>query len=307
VKQHEAIIGGSSEIKPPLREVPNNTHRNTAKAHTDDQTHPVYVTTNETSKADPESVLTRDKDPQNPERVDRIMKEVTIGPDIMQEQCEIVQKLLEEYANCFTLSIKEVNAIPGAVHKLNIPKDATFWMKIPPRSYNPDQRAFVNGKVNKMLEAGIVHPIHPSEVRFIVQTVLVKKTHEGQGLSIKELKYKVSEQCIKNNLPGKFDIPPQPESDTHNPSKHDTPIKWRICQDFNGINKVTEVAPVLQGDIGAKQLRLSGHQYVHVFDFAAGFYGISVHPNSQLYITFFIEGRGYFTYQHCAFLSIKSS
>ena len=126
-------------MKPPLREVPNNTHCNTAEAHTDDQMHPVYVTTNETSKADPESVLTRDKDLQNPEHINRIVKEVTIGPDIMQEQHEIVQKLLEEYANCFTLSIKEVNAIPGAVHKLNIPKDTTFQTKIPPRLYNLDQ------------------------------------------------------------------------------------------------------------------------------------------------------------------------
>jgi hypothetical protein len=50
------------------------------------------------------------------------VKEVTIGPDITQEQREIVQKLLEEYADCFALSIKEVNAIPGTVHKLNIQK-----------------------------------------------------------------------------------------------------------------------------------------------------------------------------------------
>jgi Reverse transcriptase (RNA-dependent DNA polymerase) len=70
-----------------------------------------------------------------------------------------------------------------------------------------------------------------------------------------------------------------------------------MCQDFNGINKVTEVAPVPQGNIHAKQLRLSRHRYVHVFDFAAGFYGISVHPDSQPYIMFFVEGRGYFAYQ----------
>jgi hypothetical protein len=74
-----------------------------------------------------------------------------------------------------------------------------------------------------------------------------------------------------------------------------------MCQDFNGINKVTEVTPVPQGDIRAKQLRLSGHRYVHVFDFAAGFYGISVHPDSQPYITFFVEGRGYFAYQRMPF------
>lgn len=70
-----------------------------------------------------------------------------------------------------------------------------------------------------------------------------------------------------------------------------------MCQDFNGINKVTEIAPVPQGDIRAKQLRLSGHRYLHVFDFAAGFYGIAVHPESQPYITFYVEGMGYFTYQ----------
>jgi hypothetical protein len=74
-----------------------------------------------------------------------------------------------------------------------------------------------------------------------------------------------------------------------------------MCQDFGGINRVTEVAPVPQGDIRAKQLRLSGHRYVHVFDFAAGFYGIAVHPDSQPYITFFVEGRGYFAYQRMPF------
>ena len=36
---------------------------------------------------------------------------------------------------------------------------------------------------------------------------------------------------------------------------------------------------------------------MHVFDFTAGFYGIAVHPDSQPYITFFVEGRGYFAYQ----------
>ena len=74
-----------------------------------------------------------------------------------------------------------------------------------------------------------------------------------------------------------------------------------MCQDFGGINKVTEIAPVPQGDIRAKQLRLSGHRYVHVFDFAARFYGIAVHPNSQPFITFFVEGRGYFAYVRMPF------
>ena len=40
---------------------------------------------------------------------------------------------------------------------------------------------------------------------------------------------------------------------------------------------------------------------MHVFDFTAGFYGIAVHPDSQPYITFFVEGRGYFAYQRMPF------
>lgn len=288
-------------MKPPLREVLNNTSCESADVRTDKTTHPVHVISDGTPKLDLESILTRVSNPHKPERVQRIKQEVTIGPDLTDTQRQVVQDLLEEYADCFALSINEVNAIPGTTHKLNIPEGATFRTKIPPRSYNPDQRAFVNTKVNEMLEAGIIRPIHPSEVRFVAQTVLAQKTHEGQGLCIDELKYKVNGQCLENGFPNEFEMPPKPESTTNPTINQNTPIKWRMCQDFGGINKVTEVAPVPQGDIRAKQLRLSGHRYVHVFDFAAGFYGIAVHPDSQPYITFFVEGRGYFAYQRMPF------
>src|ERR1700678_4268759 len=35
--------------------------------------------------------------------------------------------------------------------------------------------------------------------------------------------------------------------------------------------------------------------------FAAGFYGVAVHPDSQPYITFYVKGRGYFPYKHMPF------
>ena len=98
-------------------------------------------------------------------------------------------------------------------------------------------------------------------------------------------------------IPSKFILPPQSEPNPTQTPKQNIPVKWCMRQDFGGINKVTEIALVPQGDIRAKQLRLSGHRYVHVFNFAAGFYGISVHPDSQPFITFFVEGRGYFAYQ----------
>ena len=120
-------------------------------------------------------------------------------------------------------------------------------------------------------------------------------------MSIEELKYKVNKQCLQHGLPNEFDLPPIPEPNPNKAIKQDTPIKWRLCQDFGSINKVTEIAPVPQGDMRAKQLRLSGHRYIHIFDFAAGFYGIAVHPDSQPYITFYVEGRGYFAYVRMPF------
>ena len=123
--------------------------------------------------------------------------------------------------------MKEVNTIPGAVHKLNIPEGATFRTKIPPRLYNPDQRAFVDAKVNEMLEAGIIRPIHPSEVRFVAQTVLAQKTHEGQGLDVEELKHRVNNQCLENGFQNEFEMPPQPDKSQNPPaSTQSTPIKW---------------------------------------------------------------------------------
>jgi hypothetical protein len=56
--------------------------------------------------------------------------------------------------------------------------------------------------------------------------------------------------------------------------------KRRICQNFNKVNRVMNIAPMPQGDIRAKQLRLSGHRYVSVFDFAVGFYAVEVPEES---------------------------
>ena len=110
-----------------------------------------------------------------------------IGPDVTHDQHQTVQELIKEYADCFALSMKEVNTIPGAIHKLNILEGANFQTKIPPMLYNPDQHAFIDSRVDKMLEAKIIWPIHPSEVQFIAQTVLAKKVHDGQELDMTSL------------------------------------------------------------------------------------------------------------------------
>jgi hypothetical protein len=228
VKQRVSVTGGSSETNPPLREVPHSNSYNPTESSTDTLAPPADIMPIEVHNTDPGSIFTRDNDPRKPERVARIIKEVTVGPDVTQEQRQSVESLLEEFADCFALSLKEINAIPGAVHKLNIPEGSTFRTKIPPRSFNPDQRAFVNAKVDEMLEAGIIRPIHPSEVRFVAQTVLAQKAHDGQGLCIDQLKHIVNDQCLCHGIPNEFEMPPQPDPMIDHPTKPDAPRKWRM-------------------------------------------------------------------------------
>jgi len=57
---------------------------------------------------------------------------------------------------------------------------------------------------------------------------------------------------------------------------------------------------MFQGDICAKQQRLSGHRYVSVFDFASGFYAIEIPDKWRPYFTFFVDSRGYIWYKRMA-------
>ena len=245
------------------------------------------------------TIYTRHTNPFKPDRVAKILAEIKIGTDVTPAQHHETLDLIKEFADCFALAISEVNTVPGAVHKLDIPEDATFRTKIGQRSLNPPQKAYIHGKVKEMLAAGIIEPIHPRDVRAVAPTVLAKKTHDGLGLPMDELKHLLNDQCVEHGMPSIPDLPPRPAPVDTDDTASGT--KWRICQDFGEINKVTQIAPMPQGDIRAKQQRLSGHRYIHVFDFAAGFYAIAIDPDSQPYIVFYVEGWGYFKYLRLPF------
>ena len=69
-------------------------------------------------------------DPFKAERVDTVLTEVTIGDDLNKEEHVSIVNLLCKFADCFALSMSEVTAVPGAVHKLNIPAGTTFKKKL---------------------------------------------------------------------------------------------------------------------------------------------------------------------------------
>ncbi|CAA7271056.1 unnamed protein product [Cyclocybe aegerita] len=244
--------------------------------------------------------------PFNPARVKAILEDITIGADLSHEQRQEVLALLAEFADCFALSMSEVIAVKGAEHQLNIPDGATFKTKVNQQPLSQPQKVFYDEVIDKMLEADIIQPIPHRDVKCCGATTLAKKAHEGAGLTLEELQHRVNDNCTEAGFAPAFEhlLPPQPvQSD--NPSEstvNSSPNqKWCVCQDFAELNNVTKVPPMPQGDIRMKQQRLSGHRWVTTFDFASGFYARAIPEDQQPYVCFYVQGRGYFSYERMPF------
>jgi hypothetical protein len=238
------------------------------------------------------NLFTRMTDPQKPERVQELLRLITIGDDLNPEQREKVQELITSFADVFALSVSEVKIV-------DIPPETKFPMKVHQKPLTPPQRRYLYESIDTMLEAGVIEACSPDDVKCISPTTLAQKTHQGKGLDLAELQHRVNEECTSQGMEPKFDLPPRtiPISDDSTPEEP----KWRICQNFSQINKITKIAPMPQGDIRSKQQRLSGHRWVSGFDFAAGFYAVLVDEDSRPYTAFYVEGRGYFRYKRMPF------
>lgn len=245
------------------------------------------------------NIFTRATQPDKPERIQELLRLVTIGDDLSSEEREKVRQLITSFADIFALSVSEVGVAEDAVHRLEIPPDATFAKKVNQKPLTPPQRRYLYESIDTMLKAGVIEACTPEEVKCISATTLAQKAHEGKGLSLEELQHRVNDECITHGMETKFELPPRtnPTPDDSTPSDP----KWRICQNFSQINKLTKVAPMPQGDIRAKQQRLSGHRWVSGFDFAAGFYAVLLDPESRPYTAFYVEGRGYYRYKRMPF------
>ena len=183
-------------------------------------------------------LLTRKTDPRNPARVEAILAEITIGPDLTPDQRESVRLLISEYAACFALSMSEVMPVEGAILPLDIPRDKQFRTKINQRPQSPPQKEFFNGVINKMLAADIIRPIAHQDVKCCAATTLAKKTHEGEGLTLDTLKHHINDECVTAGYPSAFEQLPLKEEtylDAKTPSVEN---KWRVCQDFAELNQV---------------------------------------------------------------------
>jgi hypothetical protein len=237
----------------------------------------------------------RQTDPFHADRVQAILEVVKIGEDLTSEEHEKVRNLIAVHADCFTLSVRKVVPAKDAMLHLEVPNDMPLPTKTRQRTFTPPQRHYLHKKILEMLEAGIIKRADPAKIKCVSPTMLGQKQHDGAGLMLEELQHKVNQECTAAGLTPYFQVPSRQDVDTP-AATHEGEQKWRICQDFREVNKYTKVTPMPQGDIRAKQHRLSGQRYVSVIDFASGFYTVEMLRSAGLAII-----RAYI-WHYCAYV-----
>ena len=243
------------------------------------------------------SVFTRMTDPMKAESVSEILCSIEIGDDLTNEEHQRVKDIIAEFADVFALSVGEVKHIPGASHRLNIPEDTTHNTRIGQCRMTPPQAEYFAKALDIMIDAGVVALIAAKDVMCVSPITMAVKAHTVAGMTLDELKQCLNWECEQALLGKPFicsdgESPSMPISDD-GPAK---PAKWRVCANYRELNKVTQVLPMPQGDIRMKQQAVSGHRWVSLFDFAAGFYAVKIAKESRPYTAFYVEGRGYFVY-----------
>ena len=248
------------------------------------------------------SVFTRATAPHKPKRVAEILRHIEIGSDLSPAEQIAVEQTIKDFADIYALLVNEVKHIPGAIHKLHIPEGATFNTKIRQQHLSPPKAAYFSKALDVMLEAGICELIEAKDVKCVSPITLAAKAHSTGGLTIDELCQRLNQECEQIGIDQPF-IGPQPASlVSHNSTDPGTaPQKFRVCTNYKKLNEVTHVLLMPQGDICTKQQAVSGHCWISLFDFAAGFYTVEIAEESQPYTAFYVENHGYFVYRRMPF------
>lgn len=160
--------------------------------------------------------------------------------------CEHYKKVLNEFYGAGQL---DTDTVVGTYRRMS--NSAPRYM-IHQQPLTPVQREWYNGVIDDMVEAGIISPIDPKDVKCVSPTTLAQKAHQNrQTLSLAELQHKLNDECIAHCLPPHFDLPPRPEV-SNEPSTPLAKPLWQVCHNYAELNKRTKVAPMPPGDIQRK-------------------------------------------------------
>ena len=250
----------------------------------------------------------RTREPFAEKRVQEILTKIDIGEDLSVEQKGRVQSLIREYADVFALSLSEVQFVDWYTHKLHIEPETKFPTRVNQRPVTEVQKKWFNEILDEMEAAYIIQRVPGDFIKNLSSTNLAPKEAGKMGLTRTEVLRQVNAECIRNGLPPFWEEVMLPGETNEglleavdNTPAGEKKTKWRVCHAFNALNKATQVPPFPAGDLKAKHEFASGHRWASVIDFAAGYYAVPLDDETVPYVSFYVEGRGYYVYLRMPF------
>ena len=141
------------------------------------------------------SVFIRMTDPMKAEHVSEILRSIEIGDDLTTEEQQRVKDIVAEFADMFALSIRGVKHIPGALHRLDVPEDATLNTRIGQHRMTPPQAEYFTKALDIMIDAGVVASIAAKDVKCVSPITMAAKAHTVAGMTLDELKQCLNWEC----------------------------------------------------------------------------------------------------------------
>ena len=127
------------------------------------------------SVTDEQDIFTRltEKGLFYPPCVQKIIESVKVGT-LEPYEIQEVHSLLIEFADVFTLSVKEVKPVSHIKYRLDVPQDAVLSVRVNQCSLTLAQKEFYFPQLMEFVEAGVLRPIHVSKVKVAYLMVLVQ-------------------------------------------------------------------------------------------------------------------------------------
>ncbi|KZV86269.1 hypothetical protein EXIGLDRAFT_564716, partial [Exidia glandulosa HHB12029] len=97
----------------------------------------------------------------------RILDMVKIGNDLSSEEKEEVRSLVREFADVFTLELREVRLVDFIEHKLGIPEGTVGPRVANQKPLTEPQREWLYGALDEMESCDIIRKIPASAAKWV--------------------------------------------------------------------------------------------------------------------------------------------
>ncbi|KZV91928.1 hypothetical protein EXIGLDRAFT_615071, partial [Exidia glandulosa HHB12029] len=102
-----------------------------------------------------------------PERVREVLERVKVGDDLSEEQRARVDRLIREFADVFTLSLREVRLVDFVEHRLGLPEGTTGPRTANQKPLTEPQREWLNKALDEMESCDVVRRIPASAAKWV--------------------------------------------------------------------------------------------------------------------------------------------